>query len=423
MDEQPKDFALGLKGWAGQGDPAQGERSASGGPAEAVLDVNERVRLMRDGVFNNSSLFISGLIGIVLVPIMLKGLGAESYGLWIAALSVAGLVGFFDFGLGLSVTRTVAASLSGKTPNEPTTFMRAAGTGYLAVGLTGAVLIATLGIPLSGGLRLSAATGKIAPTVFALAGVAFLADRLLAFTMAVLRGLRRFDAANLLSSLAALFRAFGIIALIKLGTGLLTVMTWQVVAAVAVALAGQAVVGRLKPEFRFKVGRLDWKLVRSHLPFGLASQLTSMMEVTIWDMAPVVVGLILGSRWIAPFYIAQKFPTAAALIIWSAAEALFPAASQHRKDEGIAPTREILEVGTRWTVALALPLCLGLWTLAPRLLEAWIGNVQPGSALILRLIAAAVFMEGVAAGPIQVLWGRGEMRILLIVPSCVMVTS
>lgn len=387
------------------------------------LGAGERVRLMRDGVFNNSSLFISGLIGIVLVPIMLKGLGAESYGLWIAALSVVGVAGLFDFGLGLSVTREVAASLGNETRNETTAFVKAAGTAYLVVGVTGAVLIAALGIPLSGALRLSATTGKVAPTVFTLAGVAFLADRLLAFTMSVLRGLRRFDAANLLTSLAALFRAFGIVALIKLGTGLLTVMTWQVVAAVAAALAGQAVVGRLNADFRFNVGRLDWKLVRSHLPFGLASQLTSMMEVMIWDMVPVVVGLVLGPRWIAPFYIAQKFPTAVAPIIWSAAEALFPAVSQHRKDKGTAPTREILEVGTRWIVVLALPLCLGLWTLAPKLLEAWIGNVQPGSALILRLITLAVFMEGIAAGPIQVLWGRGQMRTLLIVPSCVLVTS
>jgi len=387
------------------------------------LGADERVRLMRDGVFNNASLFISGLVGIVLVPIMLKGLGVECYGLWIAALSVVGIVGLFDFGLGLSVTREVAGSLSSAGWSEAAPFVKAAGVFFLLVGIAGGILIATLGLPLSSGLHLSAASRQTAPALFALAGVSFLADRLLAFTSAVLRGLRRFDITNLLAITAALFRAIGIIVIIKVGSGVVAVMMWQVVATAGAALAGQYLVAKLEGKFRFRMGRFDWKFVRSHLPFGLASQLTTIVEVMIWEMVPLVVGMVLGPKWIAPYYIAQKFPAAVGPIIWSASDALFPAVSQHRKDKGIALTREILEVGTRWVVVIALPLCLGLWALAPKLLEAWVGNVQPGSVLILRLVTAAVFLEGIAAGSIQVLWGRGEMRTLLIVPSCVLVTS
>lgn len=387
------------------------------------LGSDERVRLMRDGMLNNVSLLISGLIGIVLVPIMLKGLGVESYGLWIAALSLAGTVGLFDFGLGMSVTREVAASLNRGQGNETAPFVKAAGTVFFLVGAVGGMLIATLGLPLSSGLHLSAANRQIAPAVFALAGASFLADRLLAFTTAVLRGLRRFDITNLLAIIAALFRAIGIIALIKVGTGLEGVLMWQVVATAAPALAGQWVLGNLEGKFRFRLGRIDWNVVGAHLPFGLASQLTTIVEVMIWDMVPLVVGLVLGSRWIAPYYIAQRFPTSVGPVIWSIAEALFPAVSQHQRDQEMARTREILEVGTQWIVVVALPLCLGLWIVAPKLLQAWVGNVPPGSTLILRLITAAVFVEGVAAASIQVLWGRGALRTMVIIPCCLMVTS
>lgn len=143
----------------------------------------------------------------------------------------------------------------------------------------------------------------------------------------------------------------------------------------------------------------------------------------IWDIAPLVVGLVLGSMWIVPYYIAQQFPTSVGPVIWSIAEALFPAVSQHQRDQEMARTREILEVGTRWIVVVALPLCLGLWIVAPRLLQAWVGNVPPGAVLILRLITVAVFMEGVSAASIQVLWGRGVMRTLVIIPCCLMVAS
>ncbi|MDR3673848.1 MAG: SAM-dependent methyltransferase [Acidobacteriota bacterium] len=387
------------------------------------LGTDERVRLMRDGVFNNASLLISGLIGIVLVPIMLRGLGVESYGLWIAALSVVGTVGLFDFGLGLSVTREVAASLGNAGGSESAPFIKAAGTIFSLFGIGGCILIATLGLPLSSGLHLSAASRHIAPTAFALAGVAFLADRLLAFTSGVLRGLRRFDITNLLVIIAALFRAAGIIVVIKVGSGVVAVMMWQVLATAAAALAGQWVIGKLDRKFRYHVGRFDWKLVRSHLPFGLASQLTTIVEVMIWEMVPLVVGMVLGSRWVAPYYIAQQFPMAVGPIMWTAADALFPAVSQHQREQDMAKTREILEVGTRWIVVVALPLCMGLWIVAPRLLLAWVGNVPPGSTLILRLTTATVFLEGVAAASIQVLWGRGAMRTLVIIPCCLTVSS
>ncbi len=387
------------------------------------LGVDERIRLMHDGVINNSSLLVSGVVGIFLVPIMLRGLGVESYGLWIAALSVVGVVGLFDFGLGLSVTREVAASLNNASRSESARFVQAARNAFFLIGVAGGILIATLGLPLSRGLHLSAASREMAPMVFVLAGVAFLAERLLTFTMAVLRGLRRFDISNLLAIIAALGRAFGIIALIKVGTGVLAVMIWQVVATGLAAWAGHAVVGGLEAEFRSDLGRLDWNLVRAHLPFGFASQVTTVAEVMIWQLVPVIVGLVLGSGWIAEYSIAQKFPTSVGPIIWSTADALFPAVSQHQSDPGIARTREILEIGTRWTVVLALPLCLGLLILAPELLQAWVGEVRPDTVLVLRLITAAVFLEGFAAASFQTLWGRGEMRTLLFIASCLALTT
>jgi O-antigen/teichoic acid export membrane protein len=354
--------------------------------------------LLRDGVLNNLSLLLSGLIGIVLVPIMLKGLGAESYGVWIAAFSVMGTAGLIDFGLALGVTREAATALGSDSWNEAAPFIRAAGTVFFLTGIAGGILIATVGLPLSRGLRLSAATRPIAPMVFALTGICFLGDRLLTFTTAVLRGLRRFDLTNLLAVAMAVFRAAGIIALLKTGRGVVGVMVWQVAATAAAAWAGQAMIGWLEPRFGFRLGWFRWSQVRSNLAFSLASQLTTIVEVMIWDVAPLVVGLVLGSVWIVPYYIAQRFPTSVGPVIWSIAEALFPAASQHQHDREIDRTREILEVGTRWIVVVALPLCMGLWIVAPHLLQAWVGNVAPGSARILRLITLAVYPGRVHGG-------------------------
>ena len=51
------------------------------------FDIEHRLRLMRDGMVNYSGFVTSGLAGIILVPVMLRCLGTESYGLWLVALA------------------------------------------------------------------------------------------------------------------------------------------------------------------------------------------------------------------------------------------------------------------------------------------------------------------------------------------------
>jgi len=159
------------------------------------------------------------------------------------------------------------------------------------------------------------------------------------------------------------------------------------------------------------------------MAFSLASQLVTIFEVLIWDIAPIVVGLVLGAKWIVPYYVAQQFPTSVGPLIWATAEALFPAASQFEGASEPPRTREILQLGTRWVVVIALPLCLGLWVVGPKLLQAWLGTVPPGSVLILRLVTLAVFMEGFSAASIQVLWAQAKIRALVVVPVCLLIVS
>lgn len=382
-----------------------------------ALDVNARVRLMRDGVINNAGLVLSGIVSLVLVPFLLKGLGAEAYGLWIAAMVLGGLMGVLDLGLGTSVIREVAATLSGETSDETTRFVTATGYAYLASALIGALLIAILGVPLSAGMHLSAEIRQIAVTVFIFAGLTFAGDQLRAFTGSILYGLRRFDAANLLLIVAALLRAGGVITLLRLGRGLVAVATWHAVTAATTALVGFAVVSRLSPHFRFHLGRFDWNSLRVHIPFGVASQIAMWLLGAIWSVPALLVGAVLGSPSLTQFHIGQKFPLAVSGLTWRVGEAVFPAASESERANNMPRTREILEVGTRWILVLALPVCLVLLIVGADLLQTWVGEARPDTVRVLRLTTAAVFISAMGDGAFNLLWGRGAMRKILVTVS------
>lgn len=374
-------------------------------------DAEARLRVMRDGLLNYLGFLASGVIGLLLVPILLLGMGAEPYGLWIAALSVTRLVASLNFGLYWTVAQEVAAAQGDR--DQAARFVSAAGNAYLVLGIVGALLIGILGIPFSSGLRLSPETSKSAAAVFGLVGLSFLPGQLSAFTVAVLHGLRRFDAASLVSVATVFFRAAGIVALLTAGAGLLAVAAWHAAASMVAAVAALVVVARLEPRFRLRMGRLDWGLLRARLPFGFASQLTSAAIDILWDGVPVVIGLMRGSAAIVPYHVGQRFPIGVSTINWRSSEVLFPAASGQRRVENAAGARELLQTGTRLNIVVALPFCLVLWIVAPQLLQAWVGQVPPETLVVLHLTTAAVFADAFGVSGVQVLWGLGRVRAVL----------
>lgn len=372
--------------------------------ASYTVDLQERLRLMRDGLINNSILLISVPVGIILVPIMVRGLGSEGYGLWIAASALGSLV-WIDFGILASTTRVVAGDRLAESPDVMPRFVGAAWRAFLAMGFIGAVVIGAFGMALTHGLHLSAQTIGIAPMIFGLAGLTYWGSQLLTFTAAVLNGLRRFDVANYVAIGNSLLAAAGVIAVLRLGGSLLGVVVWQVLITWITLLVALHVVRRLEPRLQIGQGKFKWAWLRPYVAFGLWSQLSDLCKNANLQAAPLLIGTVLNSAAISPFAVGQKFPTAVARIQGRAMDVLYPAASQ---SEGSGSTSQLVEVGTRWTIVLMLPLYLGLTIAAPRLLQVWMGEAPGGTVAVLRLMCAGMAVAALGGGAEQVLWGHGH---------------
>jgi O-antigen/teichoic acid export membrane protein len=374
-----------------------------------ALDASERVRLMRDGLVNNSGAVVSVVVGIVLVPIMLHGLGTESYSLWIAALAVLGMPAGLDFGLGATVVREVAAR-GREASMESAALLQAAGSAYLVYGILGGLVITALGLPLSRGLHLSPSLQQAAPRVLALTGFVFFAEQQMALASATLQGMQRFDMVNLLSAAAALLRAAGIVVLLEAGHALKALMAWYALAGLGVAVGGFVLIARLDSSLRYRPGWLRWSSLRRHISFALASQMIRIFIQVIWESGPLLIGLVLGSVWIVPYYIGEKFPATAVGATWRVAEVFFPAASQDDRTRNVQRTREIIELGTRWIAALAIPVCLVFWTLGPELLRAWVREASPDAVHVLWLMTGVLLADALGLSALSILWGYGKAR-------------
>jgi O-antigen/teichoic acid export membrane protein len=380
-------------------------------PDTSALLLDERIKLMHQGLMNMLAPVLSALVGLVLVPIMFKGLGAELYGLWLVVMNLVDSSGVYgDFGVSWSVMREIAASKGG-ADSAADQLVSAGANFYLLLAIGGAVIIAAAGLPI--GHFMATKYDQILPLVFTFAAAGFVSIRMFNFQIIVLQGLRRFDLSNLLSICSKVITATVIIATLALGGGLLAVVRAQAVVATVCAMAGYRLVIHTEPRFRQRWWKFDWTSLRPHIRFSLGNQLTAILSNVTWETAPLLIGFILGPAWVSTYQIGRKFPMALAALLWPFALVMFPAASEHQRAGDRARAGEALEAGTRWLLLLVTPACVELLIMGPNLLQTWLGQVPSGALPIFILMTAVVGADATSFGAVGVLLGRGAVGSVL----------
>jgi O-antigen/teichoic acid export membrane protein len=382
--------------------------------ATAPIQVAERIQLIRDGLINYSGVLVAGIVGIAVIPTMLDRLGAQSYGLWVAVLASVAVIGEVDFGLSTIVIREVAAAPRSEHAGTGQ-LLAAVGVSYLGLAIVGGVLVGSLGIAVEGELRLSTHPEDSVPFVFAMGGVLSFMGRMVAYCISLLYGLRHFGRVNVIICAAAVLTGAGTIVILVGGGGLEAVAAWQAVAASIAAIAALSIAASDWRTVAFGVPRPSWRRLRSHLPFGFASQLVTVGVNLLWFAPPLLIGPISGSRAIASYDVGRKFPLALSALGWRSSEAFFPTASREGRAGSIRRRRDVLDAVTRWNLVLVLPLSVVLGLLAPNLLAAWLETPPAHATIILQLLAVAVFVDAFGVGALHVLWAEGQTRALLVI--------
>ena len=93
----------------GPGDPPEDELDAvaDGEPAEPASNASVR-QLSLNVVSSYASFGIGIVLSLVLTRVLLRHLGASTYGLWIVLLALVGYLGLLDIGVGTAAVQRVA---------------------------------------------------------------------------------------------------------------------------------------------------------------------------------------------------------------------------------------------------------------------------------------------------------------------------
>lgn len=320
------------------------------------------------------------------VPVVVKSLGAEAFGLWMTFASLAGLVVFADFGLGVGVQNRLAEAFAHDGPRARVRARACFGSAFLFLVLIGVSLglvchfaLAQVDFARLFGLR-DPAVVAAAPTAAFVAALSFCLGFPLGLAQRLAYARQQGWACNLaqaggsLVALAAValasWRGWGLVAIVVAGQGAL------VLSNLVLLVAQLAPLGWL-PVWRY---RMRATLLRELLGLGACFGAQQVLNTVLFTLPQLVISTQLGASAVTPFNLLQRLFNLFSVVQNAFMLPLWPAYSRAKARGEFEWMRHALRRSFRATVVFSVVPMLGGAIVAPWLLARWVGHPVEGLA-------------------------------------------
>lgn len=386
---------------------AQGEREArSRGEA----------RLIASGALLQQTAQAAGLLALLaIVTLLARRLTVAELGTYGLVASLAGYLLVIRNSVATSAVRAMAGAVE---PGERARMFSAAAALYVGVGAATGALIALAGVAiaaalLSGSLASDARLGGVLLGGLTAVGIAA------SVWLDGLRAERRFaHAAGTELAAVALYLA-GMLALILGGADLAIVIGASGALPLLSGALSFVAVRRLGLPLRLVRGSLERRRVGAIAPTAGWLFAIEVSNLVMYAFQRVVLGAYRTPATVGLY----EGPLRAHNLFYAIGGALavptVPTASRYVSTSDRRRLRELVLRGTRYTLALVVPLCVAVMALAEPLLDAWLGDrYADGAAALTILVSYWLLYGGLVVTP-GVLVGVGRAREVARIVACV----
>lgn len=368
------------------------------------------LNLKRNSAFNLIGGVIPALAALAVVPVIVRGLGAEGYGLLVLVTSILGYFALLDVNITAGSTKYVAehqARGNSHLVNQTIGFGLLI---YLAIGLVGASLLYTLSGWLAGSVfNVTPAQHDMAAQCLKIAALGFLFGQLQIYLQSIPQALMRYDITSRFEIAFGLAVPLGSVVLLQAGFGLLAIVWLRVFLSLVNALLLVRSIGLLLPQLRWEAPQRE--TMRNMGSFSAYAFLSRVAALSYAHGDKLIIGAIVGMKPLAVYAVAATVGNRVLGLMYRVSAVLFPAASALAASGDEARLKAVYLKLSRYVVYVNLSALLLLGVFAEPLLRHWIGvDYSMGGALVLQLVALGQFVDSLTNLPSLVNDGRGHPR-------------
>lgn len=368
--------------------------------------------LVRNGLLNIIGQALPLVVGMVSVPIILRGLGTERFGLLVFLWTVTGALTIFDLGLASAVTKFVAEALGRGDTRAVSQLVWTTVFGQVLVGLAISGIMALL-TPLLVLHVLRVSSAMQIEAIVALRLAAFLLP--LMFVTNSLRGTleaaQRFDIAALAK--AASSASSFLVPVMGVAAGwLLPPITLALLAARATLVIALLVGAVRVLSLTVPVSPLRGKDIGRLLGFGRWVMISGLASVMLTYGDRVIIGTLQPMADLAYYAVPAELIARLGLVAGSMAAVLFPAFSALSGNHDRERLALLFVRAIRLGLLITGPIFGLAAVLAPDLLKAWVGaGVAVHSTSVLQLLAVGAAFQVIGVVPMTLIHGIGSPEV------------
>jgi O-antigen/teichoic acid export membrane protein len=380
---------------AGVAPPGEG----APGPGEA--------RLLASGALVQQIAQASGLVALlVIVTVLARRLSVAELGAYGLVASLAGYLLVLRNSVASSAVRAMAGALE---PDERGGMFSAAAALYVVVGLATGLLIAVVALLiatfiLEGELARAARLGGLGLGLITALGIAA------SIYLDVLRAERLFVRAATVE-IAAVGVYLGVmLILIFGGAGMATVIAVSGAMPLLSGLLCAPVVRQRGLPLRPRRDAMTRERAMAIVPTAGYLLLIELSNLAMYAFQRIILGAFNSARTVGLYEGPLRAHNLFYAVNGALAVPVVPTASRYRADDDVRRLRLLVLRGTRYTLALFVPLCVTLMALAEPILDVWLGDrYGEGAAALTILVSYWLLYGGLVVTP-GFLVGAGAAR-------------
>jgi len=248
------------------------------------------------------------VIGFVVVPLFVRRLGIELYGVWALAGVVVGYLGLLDLGMSSgAITKYVAGALA---MDDQVEMRQVVSTSLVTMAAVGAVIclaLVLLAPALVSAFKVSAAQRDSAIHLLRIAGVFSLVTSVVRTGEPVAQGLNEYVPLSVIGGLSAILSSLALLVGVWLGWSIeLLFIVSNSIGVMLSALLWWVVVRRYLPYYAFRAGDVSWSCAKRMLKFGAGLVYANVLSMLAYTGDNLILGSVLSAVEVGIYNVISK---------------------------------------------------------------------------------------------------------------------
>jgi O-antigen/teichoic acid export membrane protein len=354
-------------------------------------------------------------LGLIVLPLNVRYLGADAYGLWMLTGSVSAYFALLDLGYSHGVVKYVAHYRARADVSAINEILSTAFVAFTAIGLLIYLAIGLLALNIESFFTISAEQASVGRIVLLIVGLNVACGMAFSVYGGVINAFQRYDRNNVVAALTTILLGVVNVAVLLAGGGLVAVVAATTAVRLLAFVIYRANAYRIFPALRVRPTLFRRERLKEMTSFSAYVLMIDWSAKVNYSMDAVIIGAFLGTTAVAVWTIGQRIAEIAQRLANQLNDILFPTIVDHDSANRQERLQAIFFQGTRLSLASVLPIGIVIIALAEPLVRGWIGDGFDGSAIVVQLLAVVVIVRVANATGNTLLKGAGQHRLLGVV--------